>query len=332
MPFYEAMVEALDTELGRLLAGIPPDVRARTTVIFLGDNGTDACLSPLPAKSTLYERGINVPFIVAGSQVAHPGECEALVNASDVFATVAEVAGVDLAAAFPGVTLDSVSILPYLRNPGRPSLRAWIHAESFTPNGPGNPAPLPDCPPRAVCQTNFGFDGPGPSTLSVCGPPLYGVWGANVVPVALVGAPPFAAASLRIGPLSLAYAPEYGAIVVSSEPSATLDYQADSKGAVIASVWNAGFADALYYQMVVADPAQAAGYSVSNAVRIDPLWTDMQAVRNARFKLIRFDPCEEELYDLLADPTEQTDLLLQPLDGEALAAYEELAFALDTLR
>lgn len=36
----KAMIEAMDTEIGRLLSSINPAVRVRTTVIFVGDNGT----------------------------------------------------------------------------------------------------------------------------------------------------------------------------------------------------------------------------------------------------------------------------------------------------
>jgi arylsulfatase A-like enzyme len=97
-PFFKAMVEALDTEIGRLLASLPPAERARTTVLFLGDNGTESCAQASPsgrAKSTLYEGGIHVPLLASGYRVGR-GECAALVNTTDVFATVAELAGVDL--------------------------------------------------------------------------------------------------------------------------------------------------------------------------------------------------------------------------------------------
>ncbi len=332
-PYVAAMIEALDTEIGRLLAGIPPVVRARTTVIFLGDNGSVHCLdtSSTGAKGTLYEGGIRVPFIVAGSRVVRPGVCRALVNTTDVFATVAEIAGVDLPQVFPGVQLDSVSLVPYLRQPELPSIRRRVHAQSFTPNGPGNPVPLPRCPAASVCQADLGFDGPGDAELEICGLPLYGLYGANTVPLVLRGAPPGAQATLRIGSYAPAFVPQLGATVVSSAPAAELSYQADAQGAVATSVWAAAFPAELHYQMVVADPAQPAGHSVSNAVRIDPLWTDMRAVRNARYKLIRFHPCKEELYDLVQDPREQTDLLALTLGREAFAAYSELARELDRL-
>ena len=47
--YYEdqqAHAEAIDTELGRLLSEIPQDVRARLTVVFIGDNGHDSIALP----------------------------------------------------------------------------------------------------------------------------------------------------------------------------------------------------------------------------------------------------------------------------------------------
>ena len=64
-PIYKAMVEALDTEIGRLLEGIPPAVLARTTIVFFGDNGTPSGVIAPPgvqgqAKGTVYDGGVNV--------------------------------------------------------------------------------------------------------------------------------------------------------------------------------------------------------------------------------------------------------------------------------
>jgi arylsulfatase A-like enzyme len=144
---YAAMVEALDTELGRLLASIEPRILDNTTIIFLGDNGTPAAATVPPydperAKKTVYEGGINVPFIVAGSAVPHSSRgrtSRALVNTTDVYATVAEIAGVDLEGVFPHeFALDSVSLLPLMAEPVRVNgPRRFAYAERFKPNGPG---------------------------------------------------------------------------------------------------------------------------------------------------------------------------------------------------
>ncbi|MEZ4235921.1 MAG: sulfatase-like hydrolase/transferase [Myxococcota bacterium] len=138
---YQAVVEALDTEIGRLLDGLDPAVRERTTVIFASDNGTPehAVLppwSPSRGKDTPFEGGINVPLVVSGPLVAAPGtETDALVQLLDVFATVADIAGVP-ASALDGVALDSRSLLPLLRGEPDPQ-RAFVHSEQFNPPGPG---------------------------------------------------------------------------------------------------------------------------------------------------------------------------------------------------
>jgi arylsulfatase A-like enzyme len=142
----KAATEAMDTEIGRLLAGVDPDVLANTTIFFLGENGThpaatDGPFDPDHAKGTLFEGGVNVPLIVAGPRVAEPGsECGALVALTDIFLTVAEIGGVDAPSLLPpGTVLDSTSLLPYLAEPDSPSLRDWVYAERFYPNGPGQP-------------------------------------------------------------------------------------------------------------------------------------------------------------------------------------------------
>jgi arylsulfatase A-like enzyme len=140
VPFFNAMVEALDTELGRLLASIDT---SRTTVIFAGDNGTEKPVvlppfDPSQAKGTLYEGGLRVPLIVAGPDVALPGRTVgAPVELVDLYATALELAGVRLARAqlALGLELDSVSLLPYLRLPDAPAQRRFAYAERFLPNG-----------------------------------------------------------------------------------------------------------------------------------------------------------------------------------------------------
>jgi arylsulfatase A-like enzyme len=133
----KAAAEAMDTELGRLLDTMDPAVRANTLIIFVGDNGTDKPATappfiPTHAKGTLYEGGLGVPLIVSGPGVTAGAECDALVSADDLFATVADVFGV---AHDSG--LDSLSLLPYFEDPAQPSLRASLYSEYFEPPGFG---------------------------------------------------------------------------------------------------------------------------------------------------------------------------------------------------
>lgn len=137
---HKAAIEALDTEIGRLLQGVDLD---DTTVFLIGDNGTppdvtDAPFDPEHAKGTTFEGGVNVPWIVTGSQVQHPGsESDALVLAVDLFATVAEIAGIDLQVELELVEHDSLSFLDVIRDPLAEPVRSIAFTESFLPNGPG---------------------------------------------------------------------------------------------------------------------------------------------------------------------------------------------------
>ncbi|MFT7668509.1 MAG: arylsulfatase A-like enzyme [Planctomycetota bacterium] len=133
----KAMVEALDTEIGRLLAGIKPEVRARTTILFFGDNGTQRALveAPFPlkrAKGTIYNGGIHVPLIISGPQTPtakRGSECNALVDITDLRPTIEEIC-----ASTSEIPADGTSLLPYLADPALASRRKWIYAERFKPN------------------------------------------------------------------------------------------------------------------------------------------------------------------------------------------------------
>ncbi|MEM6700063.1 MAG: sulfatase-like hydrolase/transferase, partial [Bacteroidota bacterium] len=98
---YIAMIEAMDAEIGSLLASMPEEELENTIIFFLGDNGTpNAFLQNAPSgrgKRSLYQGGIHVPLMVSGKGVTRNGALEeALVNTLDIYATVLELAGVDL--------------------------------------------------------------------------------------------------------------------------------------------------------------------------------------------------------------------------------------------
>lgn len=139
-PYYDASVTAMDAEIGRLLASIPPAVLANTNIVFSADNGTPAESTsppflPAHAKPTVYEGGIRVPLIVKGPAVVAPGrEVKHLVNTVDFFRTVLDLVGISPLPFLPaGTKLDAVSILPYLHAPSAPAQREWIYSELFFP-------------------------------------------------------------------------------------------------------------------------------------------------------------------------------------------------------
>lgn len=144
-PWYAASIEAMDTEIGRLLNSIDPAVLARTTILLVGDNGTPVSIVNPPfvqgqGKLTMFERGLNVPFIVSGPLVNQPGrEEDALVHLVDIFATIADIAHVDLDHVYPRRTFDSVSVLPYLVEANADHVRGTVYAEMFFPEEPDSP-------------------------------------------------------------------------------------------------------------------------------------------------------------------------------------------------
>ena len=128
--YFEAMMAALDTEIGRLLAHVD---FATTTVIYLADNGTPGrnLLPPYPAnhgKTSLYQPGLLVPMIVAGAAVVNPGRRVAsMINTVDIYPTVLALAGAP-PAAHP---IDGVSFLATIDGSER-SKRDWVFAEVRT--------------------------------------------------------------------------------------------------------------------------------------------------------------------------------------------------------
>ncbi len=126
---YQAAVEAMDTEIGRLLMAIDT---ATTDIIFIGDNGTPGSVIRPPytntqAKDSLYEGGVRVPLLVRGPSVQNPGRTsDALVHAVDVFSTVLELLEVPL----PSTTLDSRSIVPMLADQSA-GQRSRLFSEKF---------------------------------------------------------------------------------------------------------------------------------------------------------------------------------------------------------
>lgn len=106
-PFFVAMVEAMDKEVGRLLATIAPSVLNNTNVVFVGDNGTDGAVALPPSSSTrgkgsLYDGGAHVPLIVRGPAVTNPGTTATeLLSGVDLFPTLLGISGI----AFPAAVL-----------------------------------------------------------------------------------------------------------------------------------------------------------------------------------------------------------------------------------
>lgn len=98
LPYYLAMIEAMDSEIGRLLNSMSIEERENTVVIFIGDNGTPGQVvqdyASQRAKGSIFQGGVNVPMIISGKNVTRINAVEnALINTTDLFATISELAG-----------------------------------------------------------------------------------------------------------------------------------------------------------------------------------------------------------------------------------------------
>lgn len=98
--YYLASIDAMDTEIGRLIDSLDSAVRNNTLIVFIGDNGTprrvidNSVYDRSHGKSTLYEGGIRVPMFMSGAGVTRQGKREkAAINATDFYATIGQIAG-----------------------------------------------------------------------------------------------------------------------------------------------------------------------------------------------------------------------------------------------
>jgi len=129
------MLQVLDSQIARLLCAADD---AYTTVVLFGDNGGEnftvrAPYLPGHGKGTVYEGGARVPLIVRSPRLpaALQGSTnDSLVQISDVFATVCELAGM---AATPPSAIDSVSFVPLIDGDPNPT-RDTAYTEVFFPN------------------------------------------------------------------------------------------------------------------------------------------------------------------------------------------------------
>lgn len=150
---FRAMLESVDTEIQNLLDGIGPARLADTMVFVVCDNGSERQVVQLPhdklhGKPSQYDLAARTPLIVSGPFVAQPVPpgghvVTELVEAVDLWATIAELTGADVQLAFqnsglsaPYPTLDSASILPLLLDPTAPGPNEWAFYDLFWPPGP----------------------------------------------------------------------------------------------------------------------------------------------------------------------------------------------------
>ena len=119
---YAAMVEQLDTAVGRVLAALETNGLAeRTIVVFMSDNGglstaegSPTCNLPFRGgKGWPYEGGIREPWIIRAPGVTKAGSvCDTPVISTDFYPTLLDLAGLPL---FPQQHRDGVSLVRLLK-------------------------------------------------------------------------------------------------------------------------------------------------------------------------------------------------------------------------
>ncbi len=127
---FAGMVTYMDKLFGKLLAEVDElGLANNTLIVFATDNGSPPTTGTLngaacpPGKGRITDLGSHVPFVVRAPWLAKPAVSGDLVDFSDVFPTVTELAGV---AAPKG--LDGRSFMGSLTGAGREK-RSWIYSQ-----------------------------------------------------------------------------------------------------------------------------------------------------------------------------------------------------------
>lgn len=152
-PYFVAMLEALDTEIARIVTTLSAQSDRPIVFMFLGDNGTSAEVYPgdrsigYRAKAFLYDGGTRIPLMVWStgktnrSALIQPGRVNDLVHLVDLLPTLADLVGAKPVEAASGAArqIDGQSFISKLS--GTPDVGS--QAREFLYVERGNAAKIP---------------------------------------------------------------------------------------------------------------------------------------------------------------------------------------------
>ena len=142
--YFADMVQYMDKTVGKIATAVDQlGMSRRTIILFIGDNGTDQPVvskwrgqSVAGGKGLTTDAGTRVPFIAHWPETIPAGRVNAdLIDLSDFFPTMLDLAGVDRPNDLP---FDGLSFFPRLKGEQSP-VRQWIY--SWYDSRKGGPAP-----------------------------------------------------------------------------------------------------------------------------------------------------------------------------------------------
>jgi arylsulfatase A len=141
---FKEMTEYVDVNVGRIVKKIEElGLTKKTIIIFLGDNGTGQNIatkfkgqSYQGGKGLLNDRGMHVPLIVSFPGTIQSGVVNTnLADSTDIFPTIAEVAGISLPKEIP---FDGISFYPQLLGTKNVKIREWSYTWYLGQRKPDN--------------------------------------------------------------------------------------------------------------------------------------------------------------------------------------------------
>ena len=104
-----AAIEAIDTEIGRVLEKLEATGELDNTYIFfVSDHGIAVGKHGLMCKQNLYEHSLKIPFIVKGPNIERNRKAKCNIYLSDVLPTLCDLAGIDIPETVYGKSFKSV--------------------------------------------------------------------------------------------------------------------------------------------------------------------------------------------------------------------------------